>query len=105
MDAIDQFSEAQRKLVVAEIARHRKEAYAQGVADAQKQTQAAIIAAWLKRAWGSWTMRGGLAAIAAALAADTWPVAAELLAGRIDPQVLAILGAAVMALRARSVGK
>lgn len=105
MTAIDPFTEDQRKAIVAEIARHRREAYAQGLAEGQKQSQTVAVAAWLKMAWGSWTMRGGLAAIATALLADAWPVAAELLTGRIDPQVLAILGAAVMALRARSVGK
>ena len=102
---MDQFTEPQRELIKSEIARHRKEAFALGLAEGKKQAGPALIADWLKNAWGSWVMRAGLGAVATAIAADIWPIVAEVLAGKVDPQWLAIGGAIIMALRARSIGK
>jgi hypothetical protein len=50
-------------------------------------------------------MRAGAGALALGVAADVWPVAAELLDGRIEPKTLTLIGAVVMAMRSRSVGK
>ena len=99
------FTAEQREIIKREVNRHAIAAYERGIAEGKRQAGPAAISAWLKSAASSWTMRAGVGALAAGLAADLWPVAAELLAGRIDPQVLAIAGAAVMALRARSIGK
>lgn len=105
MTTLDQFTEDQRKVIVAEIVKHRDEGYAKGLAEGRTQAGPAAIANWIRTAAGSWTMRGGAAALALAVAADVWPVAAELLAGRVDPQILALIVAIGMALRARSIGK
>lgn len=99
------FTEAQRELVKREIHKHAIAAYQRGLEEGRRQAGPVAIAHWLKAAAGSWTMRGGVALLAAGVAGDLWPIAAELLAGRVDPQLLAVIGAAVMALRARSLGR
>lgn len=93
MSAIDTLDPVSREICVAEIAKHRK------------QASTLAIANWLRGAAKSWTMNAGALAIATSLAAEAWPVVAEFLAGRVDPQVLGLLGAVVMALRARSIAK
>lgn len=105
MGVLDQFNEEQRKVLVQEIELHKVEAYAAGFAEGRRQAGPMAIATWLKSAWESWTMRAGAGALALGVAADVWPVAAELLGGRIDPKTLTLIGAVVMALRSRSVSK
>lgn len=105
MSPLDHFTEEQRQIITAEIVKHRDEAYAKGLAEGRAQAGPDAIVNWLKNAAGSWTMRGGAAALALAVAGDVWPVVAELLAGRIDPQILALIGGLVIALRARSIGR
>lgn len=105
MSAIDTLDPVAREICVAEIAKHREEAYTLGLAEGRKQASILAIANWLRGAAKSWTMNAGALAIATSLAAEAWPVVAEFLAGRVDPQVLGLLGAVVMALRARSIAK
>ena len=102
MTTIDTFDPATREIVTAEIAKHREEAYEQGLSDGRKQASTVAIAAWLRGAVKSTTMQVGVLGIGAGLLAEAWPVAAELLAGRIDPQVLALIGAVIVALRAKT---
>lgn len=104
---LDLFTETQREVFVAEVARHRKAAYAEGFADGLRQGGVVAIVNWIKEASDSWTMRGGAGVVAFGLSAltDFWPYAAQMLAGKVDPLWLTLGGAAVMALRAHSIGR
>lgn len=102
MSAIDQFTDEQRKLIVTEIARHRKEAEAIGYAKGRGDGQAIGIADWIRGIAKSWTMWVGAAGVTAGLSAEVWPVAAELLKDYVDPRTLALASAIFMALRVKT---
>ena len=73
MNMLDQFTEDQRKVIVAEIVKHRDEAYAKGLAEGRMQAGPAAIANWIRTAAGSWTMRGRKCAASSASPPSTTP--------------------------------
>jgi hypothetical protein len=105
MSTAPEFTDAQREIVKREVNRHAIAAYERGIAEGKRLAGPVAIANWIKEAAKSWTMAGGAAAVAAGVAGQLWPVVAELLAGRVDPQVLTLIGGLVMALRAHSIGR
>lgn len=105
MNTLDQFTEEQRKIIVAEIVKHEDEAYLKGLEVGKAEAGPAAVAAWLRKAKDSWTMWLGTGAISVGFLADAWPLAAELLSGRVDPETLRYIGLAIVATRSRSIGK
>lgn len=79
MSEIQFFTAEQREVIKREVERHAIAAYERGITEGKRQAGPVAIAAWLKGAWQSWTMRAGMGALAMGVTADVWPVAAEFL--------------------------
>lgn len=102
MTTIDQFTDAQRRLIVAEIARHRKAAFDEGYRLGIGEGRTLTVADWVRGIIKSWTMWVGTAGVAMGLSAEVWPVAADVLKDYVDPRTLAVVSAVFMALRAKT---
>lgn len=102
MNPEDQFSPAQREVIVAECASHYKHGYDAGYDKGRGDGQAISVADWVRGILKSWTMWVGSAGVMAGLSAEVWPAAADILKDYIDPRTLALASAIFMMLRVKT---